>query len=240
MEINDIKKAIEEVKARGPKRNFNQSIDLVINLRNMDIKKTPISAYHPLKHNFKKIKICCFSDESLRAKIEKIFDRVISKSQLSLMGDKKEIKKLAKEYDYFVAQADLMPLIASKLGRFLGSRGKMPNPAAGCIFLPNADLEALKNKLQFLKKIQTKSESAIRVCVGKEDMKDENLIENVKEIYDYVLSLLPEGKNNIRSVLLKLTMGPVYKIGSGFKIIEKKPLLEKPKEKKPKAEVKNG
>jgi len=44
MEIDDIKKAIKEIKAKGPKRNFNQSIDLVINFKNLDVKKNPISS----------------------------------------------------------------------------------------------------------------------------------------------------------------------------------------------------
>ncbi len=219
MDVNVIKKAIEEIRAKGPKRNFKQSIDLVINIKNLDVKKTPISGYHPLKHSFKNIKVCCFSDDVLKAKAEKIFDNVITKGQLGLMNDKKEIKKLAKEFDFFVAQADLMPLIASKLGKILGSRGKMPNPGAGCVFLPDADLGALKNRLQFLKRIQTKNEAVIRVCVGKEDLKDEEIADNVKDIYDYVVGLLPEGKNNVKNVLLKLTMGPVYKIGSGFENI---------------------
>ncbi|MBI4154517.1 hypothetical protein HY498_00320 [Candidatus Woesearchaeota archaeon] len=230
MEIDDIKKVIQEIKAKGPKRNFNQSIDLIINLKNLDVKKTPISSFHPLRHEIEKVKICCFSDEAVKTKVEKIFDKVITKSQLALMGEnKKELKKLAREYDYFIAQAEMMPLIASKLGKFLGTRGKMPNPAAGCVFTPNTNFEDLKNKLQKLKRLQTKSETAIKIRVGKENMNDEMVVENIKDIYDYVLTLLPEAKNNVRNVLLKLTMGPIYKFGVGFN-------LEVPKEKAVKKE----
>jgi len=244
MEVDEIKKAIEEVKARGPKRNFNQSIDLVINLKDLDIKKTPVSSFHPLKHSFSKVKICCFCDEAVKVRAEKVFDYVISKGQLNLMGvNKKDSKKLANSYDYFVAQADLMALVANKLGRYLGSRGKMPNPGAGCVFLPNADLEAIKNRLQFLKRLQTKTDANVKVCVGKEDSKNEFLVENIKDMYDYILTILPEGRNNVKNLLLKLTMGPVYKFGSGFKLnIDNKVVEEKttkPKKVKEAKEEKN-
>ena len=219
MEVDEIKKAIEEVKAKGPKRNFNQSIDLVVNLKGLDIKKTPVSSFHPLKHSFSKVKICCFCDETVKTRADKVFDYVITKTQLGLMGvNKKDSKKLANSYDYFVAQADLMALVANKLGRYLGSRGKMPNPGAGCVFLPNADLGDIKNKLQFLKRLQTKTDANIKVSVGKEDSKNELLAENIKDMYDYLLTILPEGRNNVKNLLLKLTMGPVYKFGSGFKL----------------------
>ncbi len=111
-----------------------------------------------------------------------------------------------------------MALVANKLGRYLGSRGKMPNPGAGCVFLPNADLGDIKNKLQFLKRLQTKTDANIKVSVGKEDSKNELLAENIKDMYDYLLTILPEGRNNVKNLLLKLTMGPVYKFGSGFKL----------------------
>jgi len=258
MEIDDIKKAIKEIKAKGPKRNFNQSIDLVINFKNLDVKKNPISSFHPLKYEIENVRICCFSDETIKSKVEKLFDRVITKSQLDLMAEnKKDLKNLAREYDYFIAQAELMPLIASKLGKFLGTRGKMPNPAAGCVFTPNTNFEDLKKNLQKLKRLQTKSETTIKIRVGKENMDEDMVVENIKDIYDYVLTLLPEAKNNIRNVLLKLTMGPVYKMGIGFKVNEAKEevakkesketlkiKIERKVEKEPKErkseEVKNG
>ena len=85
MEINEIKKAIEEIKAKGPKRNFKQGFDLIINLKHFDVKKKPITSFHPLKHKFRDVKICCFSDETVKVKAEKIFDKVISKLQLTAM-----------------------------------------------------------------------------------------------------------------------------------------------------------
>ena len=39
MNKQQVEKAITELK-KGPKRNFSQSYDLIINLRNLDLKKT--------------------------------------------------------------------------------------------------------------------------------------------------------------------------------------------------------
>ena len=58
-----------------------------------------------------------------------------------------KIKKLAGEYDFFVAQANIMPQVATVFGKVLGPRGKMPNPKAGCVVPPKSQLGPLKERL---------------------------------------------------------------------------------------------
>ena len=91
--------AIEKAK-QAEKRNFKQSLDLIINLRNIDLRKTPINTSALLAHSTgKKVRICAFL-----TKDSKEFDLVLKKENFPKI-DNKEIKKLSEEYDFFVASA---------------------------------------------------------------------------------------------------------------------------------------
>jgi large subunit ribosomal protein L1 len=137
--------------------------------------------------------------------------------------------------------------IATTFGRVFGPKGKMPNPKAGCVVPPNANLKALSDKLKKTVRLRTINDPVVRCLVGKEDMKDEEVLDNVMSIYDQVVHHLPGGKNNVKNICLKLSMGPVVKVGEKTEEAEKgkkgkaKPKAEpKAEEKKeePKPEVK--
>jgi large subunit ribosomal protein L1 len=81
-------------------------------------------------------KICAF----LEVKNKNV--NTITKSEFSRYNDKKEIKKLVKEYDFFIAQASLMPSVATTFGKVLGPSGKMPSPQLG--ILANEDEKTIK------------------------------------------------------------------------------------------------
>jgi ribosomal protein L1 len=44
-------------------------------------------------------------------------------------------------------------------------------------------------------------------------MKDEDIAENILSFYNTILSLLPQEKNNIKNIFLKLTMSKPLLIG---------------------------
>ena len=105
-----------------------------------------------------------------------------------------------------------MPKVATIFGKVLGSRGKMPNPKAGCVVPPNANLKALTETLRKTTKVSAKLQPSVKVMVGREDMPDEQIAENMMVIYTNVLSKLPQETFNIKSILLKFTMSPPVKI----------------------------
>lgn len=227
MDKETIIKAIKELRQKSPKRNFSQTFDLVIQLQDIDLKKQEqkIDAFITLPHTLgKKLKICGLVKQ-LKEKSQEAFDETIAEDDfVRYTKDKKLVKKLATTYDYFVAQADLMGRVATVFGKVLGPKGKMPSPKAGCV-VPTAipTLKPLADKLQKTVKIQTKNELAIKAPVGKDTMKDDELADNIEAIYNAVLKLVPHEKNNIKQVMLKLTMGQLYIIGKGFA----KPIEEK-------------
>ena len=102
--------------------------------------------------------------------------------------DKKLTKKLAGEYDFFVAQATIMPKVAASFGGIFGPKGKMPNPKAGCVVPPNANLKVVHDKLKNTVKISGKKAPLIQTVVGDEKSDDAALIENIKygNFYDYL------------------------------------------------------
>ena len=125
---------------------------------------------------------------------------------------------MAIDYDFFVAQANIMPQIATVFGKVLGPRGKMPNPKSGAIVPPNlAALKPVYEKLQNTVKVATKNEAVVKCCVGMEDSNDEDIADNVTAVYNNIIPMLPQEEASIKSVVLKLTMGKPFKINAGGK-----------------------
>lgn len=248
-----IANTLKKLKETSPKRNFKQSIDLIINLRGIDLKKTEhnVNIFTTLHHDTgKKISVCALVDSDLESKAEEVCDEVILLEQFNRFKGKAEIKKLANKYDFFIAQASIMPKVATTFGRFLGPKGKMPNPKLGSILPPNANIKALYEKLKKTQHLVTKNEPTIKCRVGQEDTPDDALIDNILTVYNSVVQKLPNEKQNVKSVMLKLTMSPAFVIGkdaqeqkdkkTGKKAVKKtepKPAEEKPKE-EPKQEGK--
>ncbi|MDK2849526.1 MAG: large subunit ribosomal protein [Candidatus Woesearchaeota archaeon] len=203
-------KSIEELKKVSPKRNFVQSVDTIINLKSLDIKKPDqkVDFFVQLPHKVKDVKVCGLVATELLEEARKHLDFVIHVDDFPKYAkDPKAIKKLARDYDYFVAQANIMPKVAATFGRILGSRGKMPNPKAGCIVPPKADLSNMKERLSKTVRLLTKNAPVIHTMIGKEDMSVEELSDNLYSLIDHLLHHLPSGENNIRSIFIKTTMG---------------------------------
>lgn len=247
MDKKDILKTLEAIKKNSPKRKFNQTFDLIINLKQLNLKKPEenVNSFVNLHYGKgKKVKVCALVDSALAKQAKEICDAVILKDEFAKWaGDKRGLKRLAKGIDFFVAQANLMPQIAGSFGKILGPIGKMPSPKAGCIVPPGADLKPLYNQLQKTVRIQTKNELIVKAPVGMENTNDEEIVDNVLTIYNSLIHLLPQDKNNIKSVLIKLTMSPAIRIGATDEEIkerfekkvtklEKKKVSEEKKEKK--------
>ncbi len=204
MNKEDVQKAIEELK-KERKRNFSQSYDLLINLRHIDPKTNPQEFFVTLPHpKSKKAKIAAFVGQELTESAKKFCDLAITESEFTKY-DTKTSKKLVQDYDYFIAQANLMPKIAQTFGKVLGTKGKMPNPKMGCVVPPNANLEPLVKKLQSTVKLSAKKGANFQCLIGKEGQEDQ-VIDNTLAVYNFVIKNLPQEHHNVKSVQLKLTM----------------------------------
>lgn len=215
MEKNQIIQALNLAREFSPKRKFTQSFDLVINLKELNLKKPEdnVDSFVLVpNHPGKTIKICALVDKDMAEKA-KVFDRVIPKIDFIKYTKPKDIKRLAEEFHYFIAQANIMADIAKTFGKVLGARGKMPNPKAGCVITPASDLSQLKERLQKTVRVKTKNEMIIKAQIGKESMEDSKVAENVLVVYNSLTHSLPKEEVNVKDVLIKLSMGPSVKVG---------------------------
>jgi len=205
-----LQKALIELR-KTKERKFNQTVDLIINLQKFDVKKNSMNLFISLPNKIKNKKVCGFL-ESKNKNVE-----TITLDEFKKYKDKKELKKIVNKFDFFIAQASLMPKVATTFGRVLGPAGKMPSPQLGIIL--NADdktIEETISKINNNIKIKTK-EASIKLAVGKQNMKDEKIIENVMIVYNSVLKNLPRNKENIKNIEIKFTMTKPVKIDIRWK-----------------------
>ena len=218
MERKDILNALKKLKETSPKRNFKQSIDLIIAMKGLDLKKPEhqVDVFSEMHYpRGKKIKVCALVSNEIISKTKEIFDNVVAENEFSAYQDKRAVKKLAREYNFFIAQSNIMPKVASVFGRYLGPKGKMPNPKAGCVVTPDTNFKVLYEKLQKTIRISVKIAPFFQCLVGKDDMPDEQVAENIFAIYNSLIHALPSEENNIKSVYLKMTMSPCVRISKG-------------------------
>ncbi|MBI2448988.1 hypothetical protein HYV49_01695 [Candidatus Pacearchaeota archaeon] len=201
----EILKVLKELR-KSKERKFDQSIDFILNLKKFDPKKESVNLFVFLPHKISDRKICAFL-----TKKSKIVDTII-KEEFDRFKDKKSIKKLIEQYDFFMASSSLMPVIATKFGRYLGPAGKMPNPQNGVITTETD--ETVKNVLEKFNtaiRIITK-EPSIKLRIGKLSMTDEQIAENVAHVFNILINALPKKQENIKSLMIKLTMSKPVRI----------------------------
>jgi large subunit ribosomal protein L1 len=208
--MSDFLEKVKEAKAKSKPRKFKQSWDFSINLRGLDLKKPEnrISAELVLPEGRgKDMKVAIIAD-SLANEARNIADLVITKEEVAdLVRNKKKLKKLANEYDRFLGEVSLMPVIGKSFGVVLGQRGKMPKPIP-----PKIKIEPLVQAARRTVKIALKDSPVIHVPVGTEDMDDEKIAKNMQAVFNFVKEKLPKGKNNVKSAYIKLSMGTPVKV----------------------------
>jgi len=199
--------AVKEVKEKSEKRNFNQSIELVLSLKDIDMKSSEGKLqeiielpYSPAKQN----KICAIASGELALKARRAnADLVIERAELEgFAGKKRDLRKIANEYDFFIAEAPLMPLVGKILGPVLGPRGKMPMPVP-----PTADIASLIEKHRKTVIVRMRTQPILQCRVGSENMKEEEIAENVQAVLRVIEGKLKRGVKNIKRAYIKASMG---------------------------------
>ena len=205
-------KAVNEAIESAPKRKFTESVDLVVNLKNIDLSqpKNRITESIVLpKGRGKATKIGVFAKGDLAIKSQSGgADLVISPDDIDKMsGDKKLIRSTTRDIDFFIAEAPLMPSIGKSFGPILGPKGKMPDPIPS-----SADPTPIINRLKRTVKVRTKDKTTFHALVGNLSMSVEDIAANIEALVSSVESKLQNGTQNIASVYVKTTMGPAVRL----------------------------
>jgi len=209
---NDLVKAIREARQKAKKRNFRQTFELIVAFEGLNLKDPSnrinevLALPNPIVGKEAKVCVIAEGDLALKAKDAKA-DLVLGRADVQkCQADKKYAKKLAKTYDFFLAQADLMPVIGRALGPFLGPRGKMPSPIT-----LGTDLAALISRLRNSIRLKIRNNPVVQCKIGVEDMGDEKVAENAKAVLDFLKERIKHPAR-IKSVYVKLTMGPSVEV----------------------------
>jgi large subunit ribosomal protein L1 len=204
--------AVKTALEKAPKRKFSESIDITINLKNIDMAqpKNRIDETIMLPHGTgENIGICVLGkgDIVTQAKDAKV-DLILGPEEIERLGGApREARKIAEQYRFFLAETGVMPQVGRFLGPRLGPRGRMPMPITG-----GMDIRPIVERLRNSVKIRTKDKTVFSTKVGSTTMKPEQVAENIETIVKRIESVLEQGPLNIRSIYVKTTMGPAVRL----------------------------
>ena len=201
-----VNEAVEEAEERG----FKESIDLIINFTGLDLSDPDNRFNEDFKLPFQAdedVKVAVIGDTL--AKNASNADLEITEDELEdeYFDNPKNAKDLADEYSFLIAEAPLMPKIGSQLGQVFGPRNMMPDPMPPGSD-PTDEIEDLRNTVT----LRLREDPLMQIKIGNEERDLEEAARNASSIYDFVESQLPQGQNNIKSVLIKTTMGPTVEV----------------------------
>ena len=188
-------------------RKVPESVEAIVTFKEVDPKKNDLNINetvylpHPGSH---KASVCYIGSGDLLLRARNAgADAVLEPSQLeNFAGNKREAKNLASKYDFFLADTALMPRIGKVLGTVLGPRGKIPTPVP-----PNAPIEAIINRTRSAVRVRSRAALAVGAKVGDRKLPDAELADNILAMVQAVQRKLPNGDRNIRSIIVKTSMG---------------------------------
>lgn len=204
--------AVKEAKEKSGQKKFNQTIDLIMNIKEIDMKapEGKIQEVVELPHaTAKPNKICAVASGETALKARRAnADNVIERADLdNLAGKKKELRKIATDYDIFISEAPLMPLVGRILGPFLGPKGKMPIPLP-----PNVDIATLIEKHRKTIVVRMRNQPLIQCSIGTANQTDEEIVDNIQAVLRMLEGKLKRGLKNIDEVFIKTSMGTPVKL----------------------------
>ncbi|MFP3951206.1 MAG: 50S ribosomal protein L1 [Candidatus Bathyarchaeia archaeon] len=211
LERQQILDAIEKVKEASPDRNFTESFEMQINLRELDMtrpeNRIDTRVQLPNEIEGRNVLVFASGDLALRARRAGA-DEVVEPDELDEMAeDRKLAKKKLKMYNVFVAEAPMMPTVGRVAGPILGPTGKMPTPVP-----PQAPIDEIIERERRTVILRSRDRMFVHCIVGKEDMPDEELTENIQAVMRELTLNLERGMGNIKSIYLKKTMGGSVKL----------------------------
>jgi large subunit ribosomal protein L1 len=202
---------IKQAKESDKTRKFQQSIELILVFKDIDVKKGfAINETIQLPKKMSKSASVCIiaaGDLGIQAKNAKA-DRVMNEAELIQLGkNKRESRKVINKYDFFLADTKLMPTVGKVLGQLLGPRGKMPTP------IPfNAPVEALLERFRTSVNVKVRGSLSLSCKIGEESMEDADLAANANTIAAAIEKKLPNGDKNIRKIMIKTSMGKAIRL----------------------------
>ncbi|MFH4973372.1 hypothetical protein AB6A40_000081 [Gnathostoma spinigerum] len=196
--------------AAEKKRKFCETVELQVALKNYDPQKDKrFSGSVRLKNVARpKMKVCVLGDQLHCDEANANNIPCMNADDLKKLNkNKKLIKKLAKNYDAFLASESLIKQIPRILGPGLNKAGKFPSVVAH-----SEPLAAKIDEIRATIKFQMKKVLCLSVAVGHVAMSQDELVSNIALSINFLVSLLKKNWQNVRSVHIKSTMGQAQRL----------------------------
>lgn len=207
---DQLKELLKKAREATPKRNFAQSAEITLVLKDIDVKKGfSVNEIVVLPNPTKKgASLCMLSTGDMGSRAKKAgVDLVMEPDTLDRIGtNRREARKIVRSYDFFLADATLMSSVGRSIGQFLGPKGKMPTPVPY-----GAPIENIAKRLRSSTRIRSKNQLNMSTKIGDESMTDEQLVANASAVIASVETKLPQGDKNLRNAIIKFTMGKALK-----------------------------
>lgn len=211
MANQEIEDAVSRALEEAPSRNFSETVDIAVNLRDLDLhdpnNRVDESVVLP-SGTGQETRIVVFAEGETALRAEDVANEVLDSDALSDLGDDTDTAKdLASETNFFVAEASMMQDIGRYLGTVLGPRGKMPTPLQ-----PDDDVVEVVNRMQNTVQIRSGERRTFHTRVGADDMTVDDIADNIDVIIRRLEADLEKGPLNIDSIYVKTTMGPSMEV----------------------------
>ena len=211
MADQELEEAVSRALEGAPPRNFRETVDLAINLRDLDLNDPTNRVDESIVlpgGTGQETTIVVFAEGETAVRAREVADEVYDSDDLEELGDDEdEAKDLADEVDFFVAEASMMQDIGRLLGTVLGPRGKMPTPLQ-----PDDDVVETVNRMKNTVQVRSRDRRTFHTRVGAEDMDPEEIADNIDVILRRLHANLEKGPLNLDSVYVKTTMGPAERV----------------------------
>ena len=211
MADQEIEEAVSRALEEAPPRNFRETVDLAVNLRDLDLNdpsnRVDESVVLP-EGTGQETSIIVFAEGETAVRAEDVAEEVLDSDDLADLGDDdNEAKDLAEDTDFFLAEESMMQDIGRYLGTVLGPRGKMPNPIS-----PDDDVVELVERLKNSVQIRSGDRRTFHTRVGAENMSAEEIADNIDVIIRRLEASLEKGPLNLDDIYVKTTMGPAVEV----------------------------
>ncbi|MFC5969886.1 50S ribosomal protein L1 [Halomarina salina] len=211
MADQEIEDAVSRALDEAPPRNFQETVDLAINLRDLDLNDPSNRVDEGIvlpNGTGQDTRIVVFAEGETALRAQDVADDVLDGDDLEELGDDDDAAKdLAGETDFFVAEASMMQDIGRYLGTVLGPRGKMPTPLQ-----PDDDVVEVVERMKNTVQVRSRDRRTFHTRVGAADMSADEIADNVDVILRRIEADLEKGPLNIDSVYVKTTMGPSVEV----------------------------
>ncbi|MFH0955561.1 MAG: hypothetical protein V1777_05640 [Candidatus Micrarchaeota archaeon] len=215
MNEQQLQQAIKKCRADSKQRKFRQSVELYVNFKGIDFAKAEnridVNVTMPFATGKTETKVLVFAkDKEFITQLSGKVAKIITESEIAGI-DKKTAATLATEYDLILAEGPVMLTVGKYLGPVLAPKGKMPQPIMATVAAVENALKKVKGAIRITNK-KGKFNPMVHALIGHEKMTDDEIAKNAHSVYTALLNALPGKQQNIKSLVVKLTMGKPVKV----------------------------